>query len=63
MPLFYSDVSYSTTDGYPITWENSNYRKIRFTVPFDSPNTLYILSEDADNNNFSGQKNIITNTY
>ena len=27
MPLFYSDVSYSTTDGYPITWENSNYRK------------------------------------
>lgn len=63
MPLFYSDVSYSTTDGYPITWENSNYRKIRFTVPFDAPDTLSIISQDSNNNNFSGQINIITNTY
>jgi len=63
MPLFYSDVSYSTTDGYPITWENSNYRKIRFTVPFDAPDTLSIISQDSSNNNFSGQINIITNTY
>lgn len=63
MPLFYSDVSYSTTDGYPITWENSNYRKIRFTVPFDAPDTLSIISQDSNNNNFTGQINIITNTY
>ena len=63
MPLFYSDVSYSTTDGYPITWENSNYRKIRFTVPFNAPDDLYYISQDINNNNFGGQINIITNTY